>query len=98
MLVDLFGEFDGELLVFGMRQRLAAEANFFRVEHDHEVARIDVRRICGLVLAHQDRGQACRQAADDLRIGVDDEPLRRGIFLPQERRATTIGTNVHGHC
>ena len=90
-LVNLLGHLHGEFGVLFVGQRFAAESHLFRVEHDHEVAAIDVRRVVRFVLAHQDHRQMRRQSAHKLGIGVNDIPFRRDIlFADQSRRMRRI--------
>ena len=60
---------------------LAGEPDFFAVDHDDEVAGIDVRRVIRAVLAAQDDRDLHRQPADDLVGGVDQVPLLRDFAL-----------------
>jgi hypothetical protein len=63
------------------------------VDDDDEVAGVDMRRVLRLALAAQGVGDAGRQPAQGLPLGVDDVPVspavRRGgdISLPQRKAA-----------
>src|SRR5690606_21531717 len=60
------------LLVFGL---VAGDAKLRGVDHDDEVAGVDVRREFGLVLAPQAQGDLGGQPTEHLVAGVDDEPV-----------------------
>src|SRR6202000_776268 len=49
-------------------------ADALAVDDDDEVARVGVRRVLGLELAAQGVGDAGREAAERLALGVDDVP------------------------
>ena len=59
----------------------ARHSDFGRVDHDDKVARVHVRRVGGLVLAHDDLGDLACHAAERLAFGVDHVPLLRGARL-----------------
>jgi hypothetical protein len=46
-----------------------------RVDDDHEVAGVDVRRVLGLALSTQDVGDLGRQPAERLAARIDQEPV-----------------------
>ena len=54
---------------------LARHGDLFGVQHDHEVATIDVRRVLGPVLAHQDDRDVAGQTPQDFVVSVDDKPI-----------------------
>src|SRR6188472_294653 len=54
---------------------LTRHRDLLRVDDDHEVARVDVRRVDGLVLAPEGVGDLGRETAERLTLGVDDVPL-----------------------
>ncbi len=54
---------------------LAGHADLFGVDDDHEVARIQVRGVTGLVAAPEKVGDLDRQPAQHGAVGVDDMPL-----------------------
>jgi hypothetical protein len=53
----------------------ARDGDLLRVDHDDEVARVDVRGVGRLALAAQRVGDLGRQAPEGLALGVDDEPV-----------------------
>ena len=50
---------------------LAAELHLLGVDDDDEIARINMRRVLGTVLAHEQNGDAAGEPADDLVGGID---------------------------
>jgi hypothetical protein len=71
---------------------VARELDLGRVDHDDEVAGVDVGRVLGLVLAREHARDAAREAAEGLALGVDHEPLARGDRLG---RLGLVRTLVH---
>ena len=57
----------------------AGEADLVGIHDDHEIATSHVWSVSWAMLAHQDRGDLNRQAANDLILGIDDEPDRLHI-------------------
>ena len=53
---------------------MPGHADALAVDDDDEVARVDVRRVLRLELAAQRVGDARREAAERLAVGVDDIP------------------------
>src|SRR5918996_2125785 len=58
---------------------LAGDGDLLRVDHDDEVAGVDVRRVLRLVLAAEGVGDARRQPSEGLPLGVDDVPVARDL-------------------
>ena len=52
------------------------------VDHDDVVAVVDVGRVGGAILAHQDHRQIAGQAPDDFVAGIDQPPLRLDLAGP----------------
>src|SRR4051812_4388686 len=71
---------------------LAGEVDLLRVDDDHEVTRVDVRRVLRLLLPAQGVGDLRREPAQGLPLGVDDVPVALdlsrlgGIGLHQSER------------
>src|SRR5687767_14142326 len=94
MLRQLLGErnlalasgISGEALVELLLRLLPREPDLVGVEDDDEVARVEERRVDGLVLAHQDHRDLGRETAQDLVLRVDHEPfLLQGLGAGDER-------------
>lgn len=58
----------------------AGKSDLVRVDDDDEVAGVDVRRVCGLVLARKDAGYLYCETAKMLVGGVDEIPLALYFF------------------
>src|SRR5919204_1983394 len=54
---------------------VAGDVDLFRIDHDHEIAGVDVRRVGRLAFSAQRVGDPGRQAAEGLTLGVDEVPL-----------------------
>jgi hypothetical protein len=52
----------------------AGDPDLRRVDHDDEIAGVHVRRVFGLMLAAQARGDLDREATQHLVLSVDDDP------------------------
>ena len=64
-----------------LAQRLAAgNADLGRIQHDDEVAGIDMRRVFGLVLAAQAHGDLRREATEHFILRVHDVPTVNHVF------------------
>src|SRR5258705_12213870 len=63
MVVELVGELR------------AGDSDLFRVDDDQVVARIDVRRVHGLVLAAQAMSELRRETPERLALGINDVPI-----------------------
>ncbi len=66
--------------VFLLDFLLAGEDRLFGVDHDDEVAGIDVAGEDGLVLAAQQHGGLFGDAADHLVFGINHKPLTFDLF------------------
>ena len=71
MAADEAGKTHEALLLF----LFAGESDFFGIDHDDEIAGIDVRREDGFFFAAQKIRRLDRDAAEDLILGVNDPPL-----------------------
>ena len=60
---------------FLVRFLFAGEADFLGVDHDDEIAGVEVSGINGFVFPAQNVGDLNRQAAKDGAIGIDNVPL-----------------------
>ena len=60
-----------------VRELGSGQLHFGGVDHDDEVAGIDVRRKSGLVLAAENVRDLGRDTPDDTGIRIDDEPTSR---------------------
>lgn len=65
----------------------AGQLDFIRVDHDDEVAAVDVRGERGLVLAAKDRGDPGGEAPEDLVGCIDDVPVVLDVGRPGDGRA-----------
>src|SRR5512140_2262224 len=75
----------------GLRLALVgADADLRRVQHDHVIARVEVRRPGRLVLALEDASDARGEAAERLVRRVHDEPASLDLAL-----AHRVGLRVH---
>src|SRR5687768_3785613 len=72
-------------------QLVTGDPDLARVEDDHVVARIEVRRVDRLVLALQQGGDARRQPAEGLAGGIDDPPAALDL-------ARLDGVGLHVPC
>ena len=72
---------------------VAGDMDLLRVDDDHEVAGVDVRRVLRLALAAQRVGDLRREPAEGLPLGVDDVPVALdlsrlgGVGLHQSERS-----------
>src|SRR5262249_3766449 len=63
---------------------VARDFDLLRVQHDDVIARVDVRRVTGLVLALEAHGDLRAETAEDLVGRVDDIPVAaHGLVLRQ---------------
>src|SRR5690606_31131437 len=69
----------GVTVVALLLQLLAGDPDALAVDHDNEVAGVDVRRVGRLPLAAQRVGDARGKAPEGLAVGVDDVPLARDL-------------------
>lgn len=65
---------------FGLDEFLAGESDLVRVDDYDEVAGVDVRGVCGLMLARKDAGYLYCETAKMLVGGVDEIPLALYFF------------------
>jgi hypothetical protein len=76
---------------------LARDGDLLRVDHDDEVARVDVRRVGRLALAAQRVGDLGGEAPEGLPLGVDEQPVALSVVgvgdvgLHERGRATHSG-------
>ena len=61
--------------VFFLLPLLAREADFLDVDDDDIVACVDVGRVGGAMLAHEDGGNLARESTDDFFASVDEQPF-----------------------
>ncbi len=59
----------------------AGKADLGGVDHDHVIARIEKRRVAGLMLAHQEHGSLTGHAAQHLVLRIDQVPLAHNFPL-----------------
>ena len=71
---------------------VAAHVDLLGVDHDDEVARVDVRRVLRLALAAQHVGDLRRQTAERLAVGVDQHPVALAVG-----RLCYVGLGGGGH-
>src|SRR5262245_19418835 len=63
----------------------ARDADLLGVDDDEEIARIDVRRVNGLVLAAQPMRERSRQATERLALGIDEVPVAsNGLWVGRD--------------
>src|SRR5712692_1358826 len=75
----------------------ASDFDLGRVDDDHVVARVEVGRECGLVLAAEDLRDGAGKAAQNLIRGIDHEPIAFKIFgfrRPRLLFAHTLPSNA----
>lgn len=74
-LVELGRRLRREVRNRGVRHLPSREPHTFDIDDDDIISAIDVRRVIGLVLAHQDGGDPGRQSPDHLAVAIDDKPF-----------------------
>src|SRR6185295_9009615 len=70
----------GVPVVFLAEQLAPGHADLGRIQHDDEIAGIDMRRVFRLVLAAQAHRDLGREATENLVLGVHHVPTVNGIF------------------
>src|SRR5580765_8577569 len=61
-----------------LRELLPREPDFRRVDHDDEIARVEMGREARVFLAAEHAGDARREPAEHLAVGIGDVPAPRG--------------------
>ena len=76
----------------------ATEAHFFCIDHHHEIAGVDVRRVDNLFLAAEKIGRLHGDLAKNLVVGVNDPPLARDFvgFCGKRLHQSGKGTEITG--
>ena len=69
----------GVVVVDLLVELLAGDVDLLGVHDDHEVARVDVRRVGGLALAAQHARDLRGEPAERLGLGVDHVPVARDL-------------------
>ena len=79
--------------IFFLEHFVASEPDFFRINDDHIIARVNVRGERRFVLTHQDMRNAAEQAACRLSFSINDIPVALHSFVL--RRFGIITPSIH---